>query len=102
MALCEIQPSGREPDGWIVLLVVKKNEFSCASLNRLVSQTIMTADQLLEIALRSDSDECERLQELCADRATAGRLARALEHAASQQSEQAKSWASVLEESTPD
>jgi len=58
----------------------------------------MTAEQLLEIALRSNGDEWERLQELCADRATAERLARALEQSASQQSEAAKSWAFVLEE----
>lgn len=58
----------------------------------------MTTDQLLEIALRSAGDEWERLPELCADRATAERLARALEQSASQQSEAAKSWAFVLEE----
>ncbi|MBI5767816.1 MAG: hypothetical protein HZA93_08465 [Verrucomicrobia bacterium] len=59
---------------------------------------MITADQLLQIALRGDGDEWERLQELCADRPTAERLARALEQSASLQSETAKSWAVVLEE----
>jgi len=58
----------------------------------------MTAEQLLEIALCTDGGEWERLQELCADRTTAERLARALGQSASRQSEAAKSWAFVLEE----
>ncbi len=61
----------------------------------------MTAEQLLEIALRSSGDDWGQLQELCADRTTAERLARALEQSASRQSEAAKSWAFVLEEMHP-
>ncbi|MEN9637390.1 MAG: hypothetical protein RL077_5794 [Verrucomicrobiota bacterium] len=57
----------------------------------------MTAEQLLEIALRSDGGEWERSQELCADRPKAERLAKALEQSASQQSETAKSWAFALQ-----
>lgn len=53
---------------------------------------------LLQMALRGDEGEWDRLHELCQDRQTAGLLAQALEQTGAPVSDNVRSWAQVLEE----
>lgn len=53
---------------------------------------------LLQMALRGDATEWDRLHELCQDRRTAELLAQALEQSGAPVADTVRSWAQVLEE----
>ncbi len=53
---------------------------------------------LLQMALRGDAVEWDRLHELCQDRPTAELLAQALEQSKAPVADTVRSWAQVLEE----
>lgn len=60
-----------------------------------------SSTSLLQMALRGDTTEWDRLHELCLDRQTAGLLAQALEQSGAPVTDNVRSWAQALEEMHP-